>query len=92
MGVGAKYVPLSPDMSLAVLSDISKLDCTGQKVDNHSCVWAHFKVEEPCNSVLIAIFCNLLVEFVLNRYKKSQNRPNLDIFVLLKFYLSFLKY
>ena len=30
----AKYIPLSADVSLAVLSDILKPDCTGQKVDN----------------------------------------------------------
>ena len=33
-GQVAKYIPLSADVSLAVLSDISKLDCTGQKVYN----------------------------------------------------------
>ena len=41
-------------------SDISKLDCTGQKVDNLRNRWAHFKVEEPCNSVTLryfAIYC-----------------------------------
>ena len=30
----AQYVLLSADLSLASLSDISTLDCAGQKVDN----------------------------------------------------------
>ena len=40
----AKYIPLLADVSLAVLSDISKLDCTGQKVDNLRNCWAYINV------------------------------------------------
>ena len=40
----AKYVLLSADLSLASLSDISKLDWTGQKVDNLSNYWAYVAV------------------------------------------------
>ena len=36
----AQYVLLSADLSLASLSDFSKLDCTGQKVDNLRNYWA----------------------------------------------------
>ena len=36
-----QYVLLSADLSLASLSDISKLDCTGQKVDNLRNYWAY---------------------------------------------------
>ena len=43
--VVAKYVPVSPDLSLAVLSDISKLDCTGQKVDNLCNRWAYIAMQ-----------------------------------------------
>ena len=40
----AKYVLLSADLSLASLSDISTLDCTGQKVDNLRNYWAYIAV------------------------------------------------
>ena len=36
----AQYVLLLADLSLASLSDISTLDCTGQKVDNLRNYWA----------------------------------------------------
>ena len=39
-----KYTPLSADVSLAVLSDISELDCTEQKVDNLRNRWAYIDV------------------------------------------------
>ena len=38
MGGGAVLCAPPPSAKLALRSDISKLDCTGQKVDNHSCV------------------------------------------------------
>ena len=38
-----------------------------------------------CN---IELFCNLLLEFFLNRCKKSQNHQNLEFFILLKFDLT----
>ena len=55
---------LSADQSLALLGDISKLDCTGQKVNRlrnrwayiPSCVWTHLKEEEPSNTVTLKIF------------------------------------
>ena len=40
----AQYVLLSADLSLATLSDISTLDCTGQKVDNLRNYWAYIAV------------------------------------------------
>ena len=40
----AQYVLLSADLSLASLSDISKLGCTGQKVDNLRNYWAYTAV------------------------------------------------
>ena len=43
-GEVTKYIPLSAVVSLAVLSDISKLDCTGQKVDNLRNPWAYIDV------------------------------------------------
>ena len=39
-----KYIPLSADVSLAVLSNISKLDCTEQKVNNLPNRWAYIDV------------------------------------------------
>ena len=50
---------------------------------------AHFKEKEPCITVTFELFCNFLLDFFLNRCKKSQNCPNLYFF-LLKFDLSFL--
>ena len=40
----AQYVLLSADLSSSSLSDISKLDCTGQKVDNLCNYWAYIAV------------------------------------------------
>ena len=40
----AQYVHLSADLSLTSLSDISKCDCTGQKVDNLRNYWAYIAV------------------------------------------------
>ena len=40
----AQYVLLSADRSLALLSDISKLDCTGQKVNRLRNRWAYIVV------------------------------------------------
>ena len=40
----AQYVLLSADLSLASLSDISKLDCKGEKVDNLRNYWAYIAV------------------------------------------------
>ena len=40
----AQYVLLSADLSLASLRDISKLDCTGQKVDNLRNYWDYIAV------------------------------------------------
>ena len=62
--VGCVLCTPPSSVQLALRSDISKLDCTGQKVDNLrnrwayiiSCVWAHFKVEEQCNSVTLRFF------------------------------------
>ena len=61
MEVGCDLRTPPPSAQLALGSDISKLDCTGLKIDPFrnrwayqtqlGCVWAHFKVEEPCNSV-----------------------------------------
>ena len=39
----------------------------------------------------IELFCNLLLEFFLVDVKKSQNRQNLQKYLLLKFDQSFLK-
>ena len=57
-GGGCKICTPLPSTQLTLRSGSSKLDCTGLKIDPfhyllglHSCVWAHFKVEEPCNSV-----------------------------------------
>ena len=77
---------LPPASELALLNDNPKLDCTGLKIDNlrkriclHSCVWAHFKVEEPCNTVTERHFDYYCWNF-FNRCKKSLNRQNLDFF------------
>ena len=39
-----QYVLLSADRSLALLGDISKLDCTGQKVNRLRNRWAYINV------------------------------------------------
>ena len=79
----AKYVPLLPDLSIAVLSDISKLDCTGQKVDNLRNRWAYIAVfgliflsGRAMQLRNIALFSQFIARIFLNRYKKSRNRQN----------------
>ena len=62
-GMGCVLCNPPQSAQLALRSDISKLDCNLYGTKNrsiplplaelglHSCVWAHFEVEEPCNSV-----------------------------------------
>ena len=67
---GCKNISLPPASELALLNNLSNLDCTGLKVDNLQeylterdvAMMAHFKMEEPSNA-LKETFQLLLLDF-----------------------------
>ena len=87
-----------PSTRLALRSDISKLDCTGQKVDNLRNLWAYiavFGLILKWKSQAIALHCpflQFLARIFLNRCKKSIKSPKFGIIFLLQFDSNFLKY
>ena len=87
----AQYVLLSADLSLASLSDISKLDCTGQKVDNLRNYWAYiavFGLILKWKSHAIAQHCafsQFIDRIFLNRCKDSKNHQNFNFFICFNF-------
>ena len=91
------YAP-PPSTQLASRSDISKLDCTGQKVDNLRNRWAYIAVFElilKWKSQAIASHCaflQLIARIFLNQCKMSIKSPKFGIFFLLQFDSNFLKY
>ena len=83
----AQYVLLSADLSLASLSDISKLHCTGQKVDNLRNHWAYiavFGLILKWKRHAIAWHCafsQFIAWIFLNRCNDSKNHQNFNFFI-----------
>ena len=84
-----------PSTQLALSSDISKLDCTGQKVDNLRNRWAYiavFGLVLKFKSHAIARHCAFL-QFIARIFQKVKKSSKFGIFFfLLQFNLNFLKY